>query len=195
METNYACDIFQSCEQESFIAQADITSSLAFMDFLGVNGENQSLSIITFSFSNDTTTSLTGEAYSCAMEVPEDGFVNGYPGNYQCACSYCAEVCQAPAVNANIAFFDGFSFKAVGWSYFAFITFTIAFQLLSHYACRRKPPTSISRDLIDSNATGDQSTYTNTGRRNNLNATVETSMENSRDMDGNSLLTGGMARQ
>lgn len=40
LNPDYACDIFQSCEQVSFIAQADITSSLAFMDFLGVNGQN-----------------------------------------------------------------------------------------------------------------------------------------------------------
>jgi hypothetical protein len=94
VDTNYACDIFQSCEKESFISQADITSSLAFMDFLGVNGENQSLSIITFSFSNDTETSLGGEAYSCAYVVPPDGILpNGYEGIYNSTCSYCAEVC------------------------------------------------------------------------------------------------------
>ncbi len=38
LDTDYACEIFQSCEKEPFIAQSDITSSLAFMDFLGVNG-------------------------------------------------------------------------------------------------------------------------------------------------------------
>ena len=40
---DYACEVFQSCEQEPFIAEAGLTSSLAFMDFLGVNGMNQSL--------------------------------------------------------------------------------------------------------------------------------------------------------
>jgi hypothetical protein len=40
LNTNYACEIFQSCQQEAFIAEAGISSSIAFMDFLGVNGQN-----------------------------------------------------------------------------------------------------------------------------------------------------------
>jgi hypothetical protein len=48
IDAAYSCEIFQSCKQESFIAQAGISSSLAFLDFLGVNGQNQSLTIITF---------------------------------------------------------------------------------------------------------------------------------------------------
>jgi hypothetical protein len=38
IDSGYSCDIFTSCKQESFIAQAGISSSLAFLDFLGVNG-------------------------------------------------------------------------------------------------------------------------------------------------------------
>ena len=38
IDSGYSCDIFTSCKQESFSAQAGISSSLAFLDFLGVNG-------------------------------------------------------------------------------------------------------------------------------------------------------------
>ena len=38
IDSDYACEIFQSCKQVGFIAQAGISSSLAFLDFLGVNG-------------------------------------------------------------------------------------------------------------------------------------------------------------
>lgn len=38
IDSDYACGLFQSCQQESFIAIAGISSSLAFLDFLGVNG-------------------------------------------------------------------------------------------------------------------------------------------------------------
>lgn len=174
LDTNYACEIFQSCEKEPFIAQSDITSSLAFMDFLGVNGQNQSLSIITFSFSDDPTTSLGGEAYSCATD-PVDGFVNSYPNNKQCVCSYCSEVCTAPAVNADIAFFDGFNFKIVGWSYFAFILFTLAFQLIAHFICRRKPPTRIA-NLRENNSDANFSRISGPAPAMRLNQTTETSM-------------------
>lgn len=53
LDTDYACEIFKSCKQESFIAQAGIESSIAFLDFLGVNGQNQSDSIITFELTKD----------------------------------------------------------------------------------------------------------------------------------------------
>lgn len=143
------------------------------MDFLGVNGQNQSLSIITFSFSDDPTTSLGGEAFSCAYPVPDDGLINSYPNNYNTTCSYCSEICQAPAVNANIGFFDGFNFKIVGWSYLAFILFTIAFQLIAHFICRRKPPTRISQ-LRGTGVDANVSRASGTPMR--LNQTVETSM-------------------
>jgi hypothetical protein len=45
-----ACDLFRSCRSVSLISQASIQSSIAFLDFIGVNGQNTSLSIITFQF-------------------------------------------------------------------------------------------------------------------------------------------------
>lgn len=51
----YACGIFQSCEKESFIAQAGITSSVAFLDFMGSNGAPYSLSYINFTLVTDST--------------------------------------------------------------------------------------------------------------------------------------------
>ena len=35
---DYACTIFRSCRKVSLVAQADLQSSKAFLDFLGVNG-------------------------------------------------------------------------------------------------------------------------------------------------------------
>ena len=139
------------------------------------------MSIITFSFSEDPTTSLTGEAYSCGMDVPADGMVNKYPNNYQCSCSYCSETCEAPAVNADIAVFAGFNFKTVGWSYFALILFTIIFQVASHYWCRRKPPTLISQTASTAAATRDNSSQLVAPYGGRLNNTVETSMTSNRD--------------
>jgi len=79
IDSGYACEIFQSCEKVSFIAQSDITSSEAFLDFLGVNGQNQSLSIITFDLTeNNDKTSLVGEAYDCDFNVPSDGLLDSY---------------------------------------------------------------------------------------------------------------------
>ena len=49
VDESMACTIFQSCKEVGLIAQASIESSIAFLDFMGVNGQNQSLSIITFS--------------------------------------------------------------------------------------------------------------------------------------------------
>jgi hypothetical protein len=53
IDSDYACGLFTSCKQESFIAIAGISSSIAFLDFLGVNGQNTSLSIITFNLTTD----------------------------------------------------------------------------------------------------------------------------------------------
>ena len=39
VEKDYACTLFRSCEKESFIAEAALTSSIAFLDFLGYNGK------------------------------------------------------------------------------------------------------------------------------------------------------------
>ena len=50
IDEGMACDIYRSCRHVSLIAQASIQSPKAFLDFLGVNGQNYSLSIITFQF-------------------------------------------------------------------------------------------------------------------------------------------------
>ena len=79
IDAGYSCNIFQSCKQESFIAQAGISSSLAFLDFLGVNGQNQSLTIITFNqtVGESYPYTLEGSAVPCET-IPADGMVNNY---------------------------------------------------------------------------------------------------------------------
>ena len=45
VDEDYACTQFQSCSKVSLIASASIQSSMSFLDFLSVNGENQSLTV------------------------------------------------------------------------------------------------------------------------------------------------------
>ena len=71
------------------------------------------------------------------MSVPADGTLNGYTSISNSTCSYCDAACEKPAVNDDIAFFDGLNWKMVGWTYVGFIIFTIVFQLLVHFCCNR----------------------------------------------------------
>jgi len=139
LESNYACELFLSCQQESFIAISGISSSIAFLDFLGVNGQNTSLSIITFNLTTDLEFPYTLVAPStpCDSNIT-DGTLEGYDGIYTCSCTYCQTSCQAPSVNADIGLFDGFNGALVGYSYLGFILFTIIYQLTIYYACKKK---------------------------------------------------------
>jgi len=60
VDEDFACTVFRSCRKVSLVAQASLQSSKSFLDFLGVNGQNSSLSSIVFQFEaldNSTTTS------------------------------------------------------------------------------------------------------------------------------------------
>ena len=48
VDPDYACTIFNSCKKTSFISEASISSSIAFLDFLGLNGKDTAKSIIYF---------------------------------------------------------------------------------------------------------------------------------------------------
>ena len=91
LDIDWACEIFQSCKQESFIAMAGVSSSIAFLDFMGVNGQNSSLSIITFeqTTGEEFPSTLMGEGYPCDYAVPEDGVLGNYTGILNSTCSYC----------------------------------------------------------------------------------------------------------
>ena len=132
IDSDYACGIFTSCKKVSYIAQAGISSSIAFLDFMGTNGQDYSLSVITFTLvKDDPSTSLTpltsSDPFDCGMAVPADGTLNGYTSITNSTCSYCDAACEKPAVNDDIAFFDGLNWKMVGWTYVGFIIFTIVF--------------------------------------------------------------------
>ena len=116
----------------SYIAQAGISSSVSFLDFMGVNGQDYSLSVITFNLkANDPVHALTpptaNDPYDCSMTVPEDGIVNKYTDVKNSTCSYCDAACEKPAVDDNIAFFDGMNGALVGYSWLGFVIFTIIF--------------------------------------------------------------------
>lgn len=157
IDSDYSCEIFQSCEQVSFIAQSDVTSSLAFLDFLGVNGQNQSLSIITFNLTTDAADiSLEGTATGCGETT--NGTVNGYTAD-TCGCSYCQAACEAPAVDDTIGFLDGLSWKLVGYSYLGFFLFTLIYQVSLCFCCKRKPLSEMS-GVYDSKDIGKPVNYT-----------------------------------
>jgi len=63
----YACTIYTSCKQTSFIAAAGVSSAIGFLDFLGTNGAEYSLSWINFTSAWEGQTSgyLTDEAIPC----------------------------------------------------------------------------------------------------------------------------------
>jgi len=172
IDPDYACEIFQSCQQEPIIAESGLTSSIAFLDFMGVNGMNQSMAIITFNLVADANATLGGEGYSCGMPVPSDGIVSNYTLVTNSTCSYCAEVCQAPAVNADVAFFDGFNFKTTGYCYLFIVLFVTSYQILTKCVFKRKPPTRIAN--LRAGPEG-ASSFLNPGVG-KLNQTVETSM-------------------
>ena len=139
LDSDYACGIFTSCKKVSYIAQAGISSSLAFLDFMGTNGQDYSLSVITFSLANNGTGLMprsSAEPYDCGMDTG-NGTVNGYTNTTNSTCSYCDAACEAPAVNDDIAFLDGLNWVLVGSSYAGFIAFTIIFQLVVHFCCNR----------------------------------------------------------
>lgn len=133
IDSDYACGIFQSCAKESYIAQAGITSAIAFLDFMGSNGAPYSLSFINFTLVTNSTldNALQGmedEAWwPCDFPVPEDATLLGYDNIYNTTCSFCDAACTPPIVDDSIGFLDGLSWKLVGWNYFAFVVFTILF--------------------------------------------------------------------
>jgi len=129
IESDYACGLFQSCEQESFIAVADISSSIAFLDFLGINGQNTSLTIITFNLTTDLEYpyTLNGSATPCDEVIGEDGILNSYSDIKNSTCSFCAAVCQAPPVDGKIYLFDGFNGSLVMYCYIGFASFTVLY--------------------------------------------------------------------
>ena len=151
----YACGIFQSCEKESFIAQAGITSSVAFLDFMGSNGAPYSLSYINFTLVTNSTVenAMQGEEdvawWPCEYPVPEDATLSGYTKLHNSSCSYCDAACTPPSVDDNIGFLDGLNPKLVGWCYGAFVIFTIIFQLLVWLVCEKKVKASLEKKISE----------------------------------------------
>ena len=140
IEDDYACTIYTSCKGTSFIAAAGVSSSIAFLNFLGYNGSAYSLSYINFTTTEGVTESqLTSEAVPCQEPIPTDGYLFGYDQITNSTCSFCQKACPPPVVTDKIGFLDGFSWKLVGYSYLGFVLFTILFQVVSHcYLKKRK---------------------------------------------------------
>ena len=140
IDSAYACTIYTSCKQTSFIAAAGVSSAVGFLNFLGYNGAPYSLSYI--NFTQDLTASaafLNSTAVPCETDMaPYNYTLYGYDNIDDSTCSFCQKVCPPPIVDDNIAFFDGFSWKLVGYSYLGFILFTLLFQILKHCWINKK---------------------------------------------------------
>ena len=65
--------------------------------------------------------------YSCATRVYPNGTFDGYANLRNCTCSFCDDACEAPKVNADIGFFDGFDGILVGIVYGVLIALSIIF--------------------------------------------------------------------
>ena len=90
IDADYACTIYKSCKNTSFIAAAGISNSIAFLNFLGYNGSIYSRSYINFtSYEGITPSQLTSEAVPCDYPVSADGVVFGYTENKNSTCSFC----------------------------------------------------------------------------------------------------------
>jgi len=78
--------------------------------------------------------------YSCAEKTLTNGSFDGYNRLFNCTCAFCDDACQAPRVNADIGFFDGFNGGLVGMVYFYLILASIVFQVLKAYFANKKRP-------------------------------------------------------
>ena len=111
---------------------------------MGSNGAPYSLSFINFTLTTNSTldTALQGleeEAWwPCDFPVPADETLLGYDKVLNTTCSFCDAACTPPIVDDSIGFLDGLSWKLVGWNYFAFIVFTILFQLVTWLCCEKQ---------------------------------------------------------
>lgn len=82
---------------------------------------------------------LNGSAYPCDYKVPEDGILNKYSDLVNSTCSFCAAICEAPAVSNKIGLFDGFNGSLVLYCYLGFAGFTVLYQILVLYCKSRNP--------------------------------------------------------
>ena len=159
LDPDYACTLFQSCQKVSLIAQASLQSSIAFLDFMGFNGKQQSHSVIGFDFSR--VDGLNVDAYPCDTAVPANGSFGNYTKVGNCSCAACDAACPAPPVDATIAFFAGFDGILVGIVYGALIVFSIVFQLVRAKLQSKVDPSSGEEDATSPMHAGnaDESAY------------------------------------
>ena len=75
--------------------------------------------------------------YGCNYPIPPNKTIEGYTGLKNVSCSYCSETCEAPAIDGNIGFFDGFKSSLVLTVYTILAVFTVFYQI---YNCFIKKP-------------------------------------------------------
>lgn len=68
---------------------------------------------------------LNVHMYDCGYPIPPDQTLDGYTGLKTTDCSYCADVCEAPSIDATVHFFAGFEANEVKWIYLGALGFTI----------------------------------------------------------------------
>ena len=115
-----------------------------------MNGQNQSLSIITFEESASNSTPIASEVgenvtrplnlnmHSCDTKVPADGILEGYARVKNASCTFCAEMCEPPTIDSEVHFFDGVRSKEVWTVLGLMVGITIVVQLYSLLYKRKK---------------------------------------------------------
>ncbi len=78
IDSDYAYGLYQSCKEVSFVKIAGINSVQAFLQFISVNYQNSSMSLIKFNLTAADTDTLTGTAFPCQTTVPSNKILNHY---------------------------------------------------------------------------------------------------------------------
>mmetsp|Transcript_23148 Transcript_23148/g.17562 ORF Transcript_23148/g.17562 Transcript_23148/m.17562 type:complete len:319 (+) Transcript_23148:16-972(+) len=137
VDPDYACTLFKSCEKESFIAEAALTSAISFLDFIGLNGKDQGHSVIGFEFESDPERTMNQAVYDCNEEF-EDNIMDGYENITPCPCTHCDLSCPVPIVDGSISFFDGADWLLVGLVYAGLVIFSILLAVIRAYFERKE---------------------------------------------------------
>jgi hypothetical protein len=146
--SDVACDIFNSCNKNPYVATlASGQSAPGFLEFMGSNAVQTGKTKISFSFTQDPTTSMIKEMYPCNMEVGDT--LENYPVS-ECGCNYCETACKPSNVQAYPSFFDGFNIVVVSIVYVALIILSVII-----FFVKRKWHSNQDEDEISNDGDGD----------------------------------------
>jgi hypothetical protein len=167
--SDVACDIFNSCNKNPYVATlASGQSAPGFLEFMGSNAVQTGKTKISFSFTQDPTTSMIKEMYPCNMEVGDT--LENYPVS-ECGCNYCETACKPSNVQAYPSFFDGFNIVVVSIVYVALIILSVIIFFVKRKWHSNQDEDEISIDGDDDDEVENGGTDKSDSRRQLLNYT------------------------